>query len=205
MDLKSSLVDTNLKIYPTEQLIKFIKALPTTKDLPHNIVQLKNNEKDFRSYKDVEITTVHINSKDIENLNQIKETLKHSTNTKVCDVNETLDDKSDKDIIDNHELNNEEGKPYLVTSDLDWLYTYIKKKKGEKENLPYLHKLLEGASIEMPNNKILKRNPVLEARCVKLRAQQEAREYRKMTKGVDNVRMRFPEDSISYQREYTYF
>ncbi|RVE54450.1 hypothetical protein evm_000935 [Chilo suppressalis] len=58
---------------------------------------------------------------------------------------------------------------FLNTFDIDWLYNYVREKKNK------------------------------EARCVKLRAQQEAREYRKMTKGVDNVRMRFPEDSISYQ------
>ncbi|CAH2239513.1 jg21519 [Pararge aegeria aegeria] len=108
--------------------------------------------------------------------------------------------KSSKEGLNSNDFETTKAGPYLVTSDIDWLFIHIKNRRNNGEtDIPYLHTLLEGASIEMPENEKIKRNPVLEARCVKLRAQQEAREYRKMTKGVDNVRMRFPEDSISYQ------
>lgn len=89
--------------------------------------------------------------------------------------------------------------PHLTTSDIDWLYSYLQKRRSTGDKVPYLHNLLQGTNVDVPPNKIIKRNSELEARCVKLRSQAEARAYRKMTKGVDNVRMRFPEDSISYQ------
>lgn len=113
------------------------------------------------------------------------------------------DDKSGEKQKLNKEDPEQEDKLYITTADVDWLYAHLQQKRksnvdGDK-TVPYLHVLLEGAFIETPENQVLKRDPILEARCVKLRAQQEARDYRKMTKSVDNVRMRFPEDSISYQ------
>lgn len=45
------------------------------------------------------------------------------------------------------------------------------------------------------------RNPELEARVQRLKKEQEDREYRAMTKNVDTVRMRHPDDSIGYQSE----
>ncbi|CAB3240349.1 unnamed protein product [Arctia plantaginis] len=133
---------------------------------------------------------------------EVKANSKNSLNSKPKPKKDDCNKKMKKSKRDDkkNENNNEENKFHLITSDIDWLYAHLQKLKsrGEK-NVPYLHTLLEGSQIETPGNEILKRNPVLEARCVKLRAQQEAREYRKMTKSVDNVRMRFPEDSISYQ------
>lgn len=97
------------------------------------------------------------------------------------------------------EINKKREDPYLLTSDLDWLYVYLNNIRTTEKDTPYLHELMEGIEIVMPENSVIKRNPVLEARCVKLRSQQDARDYRKMTKGVDNVRMRFPDDSIAFQ------
>ncbi|CAG4965498.1 unnamed protein product [Colias eurytheme] len=134
--------------------------------------------------------------------NMEEEELKRDSKTNNENDVEDSEDASDKEesqVKPEKEELKEENKKFLITSDLDWLYIYMKSKRQKGEDIPYLHELLEGADIKMPDNQILKRNPDLEARCVKLRAQQEAREYRKMTKGVDNVRIRFPEDSISYQ------
>ncbi|CAG9581215.1 unnamed protein product [Danaus chrysippus] len=149
-----------------------------------------------------------------EELRDLYADLKHNTSeesdAKGVDINEKYDSQSK----DNDSSTKSSDKPskkklgkmdetkdsFLVTSDLDWLYNYIKCRRNEGDkNIPYLHTLLTGVHVDVPENEVLKRNPVLEARCVKLRAQQEAREYRKMTKGVDNVRMRFPEETIAYQ------
>ncbi|GBP13170.1 Transmembrane protein 199 [Eumeta japonica] len=99
-------------------------------------------------------------------------------------------------------LNNDKDELFLVISDLQWLSIYLQKMREENVNNVYLHDLLIGSRVEIPENELLKRNPDLEARCVKLRAQQEAREYRKMTKSVDNVRIKFPEDTIAYQLKH---
>lgn len=237
MDLKGSLVDTNVRIYPTNGFLEYIKKIKDDK-VPENILKLKNgsdyetkcNVKDF----DYFAKTVNLTNEDIELLRTIKKTISRDSAVKVnkteiepefvehdkiktnktktisknvTDNDEKLTDKkesiensksSNNTIGNDSEADKNKG-TYLTTSDVYWLYQHLQQRRINGETVPYLHELLEGARIEMPGNKVLKRNPVLEARCVKLRAQQEAREYRKMTKGVDNVRMRFPEDSISYQ------
>lgn len=247
MDLQGSLVDTNLRIYPSNSLLNFIKTLNIDDNVPENIIKLvkgKNYEVNRKVINDdAKTIPIYLDSKDIDNIQKIKSVVnkdeeieneefvnlteedqkvkdKESKTASEIDSNEvkansknSLSNKSklkkddcnektkeSKKNDKEHENNNEEDKLHLITSDIDWLYAHFQKLKSKGvKNVPYLYTLLEGAQIETPQNKVLKRNPVLEARCVKLRAQQEAREYRKMTKSVDNVRMRFPEDSISYQ------
>lgn len=225
MDLKGTLVDTKLKIFPSHTLQKFLETV-VGDDIPTNIVKFTKNEDRTQIKNDIQTEKsgpVQLTDKDCENLNNIKNIVnkfksehssieepdKHS-NIRSEDKNK---EKSSKPIIEeNSEIGTEEGMveartgPYLLTSDIDWLFSHLvmRRTNGEKD-IPFLHVLLEGSYIETPQNKVLKRNPDLEARCVKLRAQQEAREYRQMTKSVDNVRMRFPEDSISYQCKYLYY
>ncbi|KPJ11713.1 Transmembrane protein 199 [Papilio machaon] len=160
-----------------------------------------------------EVKVVCLNSKDIKNITKVKRAISkvnESENTDSDEMKELTVPKEDNDHSDKQnkkeelevqEIKDEDknNKLFLNTSDLDWLYVHLNKKREEGKDVPYLHVLFEGSQIELPENGIVKRNPDLEARCVKLRAQMEAREYRKMTKSVDNVRMRFPEDSISYQ------
>lgn len=253
MDLKGPLVDTQLKIYPPEGLLAFLKTL-TDENIPVNI--LKAIGKDAKKPTDVITPNIIFNNEDFYNLNKIKEAIKDKfktetdndhkqdlddpqlndeTDTKNSDegievdeakvyTDDKLTDKviprppfrttSDLDWLENDEkiINEAEAvpleevvpkTPFLTTSDIDWLYNYLQKQKSNNQDVPYLHDLLAGANIEVPENVVIKRNPVLEARCVKLRKQQEAREYRKMTKTVDNVRLRFPEDSISYQSKFS--
>lgn len=212
MDLKGSLVNTNIKIYPSQTFIKFLKTI-SSDQLPHNINQIvKYDTAKCKTYSS-EMKSVHLSSSDIENIKKIRE----ASTTSSKEINEdkpdldnndkSMDNSDEKIDLDKDKIDKEEsvklGDVFLVTADIDWLHDYLKSRrsKGEKD-IPYLHTLLEGVHIEMPENETIKRNPDLEARCVKLRAQQEAREYRKMTKSVDNVRMKFPEDSISYQCTY---
>lgn len=222
MDLKGSLVDTKLKIFPSDILKQFLKNVAGD-DIPINILKFTKNKDMMPTKSEIQSeksNPVQLNDKDYENLNKIKnivkkfeserspaEELDSLTKTKFDDIDEK---KTSKPILENTFKNGtEEGELeardglYLLTSDLDWLFSHLQKRRTNSEvDIPNLHVLLEGSYIETPQNKVLKRNPDLEARCVKLRAQQEAREYRQMTKSVDNVRMRFPEDSISYQCKY---
>lgn len=215
MDLKGSLVDSKIKIYPSKQLQNYINCVTVSDDMPPNILKLVKGAKSLnqKQTNPIERTKSSYNKNDVEKLNKIKAIMKKLCNdsndideNKSEDLNEVeeTEQNSDKSELNEIELKDEKedlkDKIYLNTDDIDWIYAYIVKKKGEGGNeVPYLHVLFEGSQIELPENEIIKRNPILEARCVKLRAQQEAREYRKMTKSVDNVRMKFPEDSISYQ------
>ncbi|KAK6619675.1 hypothetical protein RUM43_012432 [Polyplax serrata] len=69
----------------------------------------------------------------------------------------------------------------------------------KKKMLPYLHDLLVGSEIILPENEVLERNPVLAERIEKLKKEQEDREYKAMTKNVETSKKHYPEDSISYQ------
>lgn len=90
---------------------------------------------------------------------------------------------------------------FLLVEDINWLNTQIKKlrESGDESSSVYLHKLLQGCDIVLPQPPVIERNPELEARVQRLIKEQEARVYRAMTKNVDTVRMRHPDDSIGYQ------
>ncbi|XP_034253446.1 transmembrane protein 199 [Thrips palmi] len=91
--------------------------------------------------------------------------------------------------------------PFLHVDDMNWLNTQVKKlrENGDQSSGVYLHKLLQGCDIVLPQPPVIERNPELEARVQRLRKEQEDRQYRAMTKNVDTVRMRHPDDSIGYQ------
>ncbi|XP_067010969.1 transmembrane protein 199 [Anabrus simplex] len=89
----------------------------------------------------------------------------------------------------------EGGNVLLSVADIEWLQQYLQTAQASY----YLHELLQGCEISLPEPEQLPRNPELEARVQRLRKEQEAREYRAMTKNVDATTMRLPEDTISYQ------
>ncbi|XP_058797873.1 transmembrane protein 199 [Phymastichus coffea] len=85
----------------------------------------------------------------------------------------------------------------LTLNDIKWIKSYISEfDSGEKI---WIHELLEGVNIQLPKPKVTPRNPELEARIKKLQAQQDARDYKAMTKSVDSFRKHLPEDTIAYQ------
>lgn len=96
---------------------------------------------------------------------------------------------------------NQSDMPLLCVEDFNWLYSQVKilREKGDPSSSTYLHKLLEGCEIVLPQPPVIERNPELEARIQRLKKEQEEREYKAMTKNVDNVRVRHPDDSIGYQ------
>ncbi|EAT36143.1 AAEL011748-PA [Aedes aegypti] len=87
----------------------------------------------------------------------------------------------------------------LSLNDLKWLHQALNRLRKDDPEVPYLHELMQDCEIILPENEIQERNPELEARCQKLRKQQEAKEYEAMTRNVDNVRTLMPQDTIAYQ------
>lgn len=88
---------------------------------------------------------------------------------------------------------------HLYLSDLRWLSNFLANLRKEQGLDVYLNDVLETCQLQLPENEIIKRNPVLEARCQKLREQQQNLEYRKMTKNVDAILKHYPEDTVAYQ------
>ncbi|KAK9306571.1 hypothetical protein QLX08_002767 [Tetragonisca angustula] len=87
----------------------------------------------------------------------------------------------------------------LKLNELRWLNKYLEEYRTINMESIYLHELLEEDDIKLPTPKVTPRNPELEARMQKLRAEQNAIKYRAMTKNVDTATRNLPEDSISYQ------
>lgn len=90
----------------------------------------------------------------------------------------------------------------LKLDELKWLNEYLETYRTLNMESIYLHELLEEDDIKLPTPIITPRNPELEARTQKLRAQQDAIRYKAMTKNVDTTTMQLPEDSISYQSKF---
>lgn len=96
----------------------------------------------------------------------------------------------------------------LNLADLKWLYGHLndaRKKAGDaaSDAVPYLHELVEGSQLILPANEVVERNPELEARCQRLKLEQDEQQYRQMTKNVDCARTSEPEETIAYQGTYS--
>uniref|UniRef100_A0A2M4BVX4 Putative endoplasmic reticulum-based factor for assembly of v-atpase n=1 Tax=Anopheles marajoara TaxID=58244 RepID=A0A2M4BVX4_9DIPT len=87
----------------------------------------------------------------------------------------------------------------LGLADVRWLFNALTEMRKTDSTVPFLHVLLAGCPLVMPENPVQERNPVLEARCQLLRKQQEERDYNRMTKNVDSIRKHMPEETIGYQ------
>lgn len=95
----------------------------------------------------------------------------------------------------------------LDLADLKWLYCHLNDARQKEtadgaDAVPYLHELVEGSQLILPANEIVERNPELEARCQRLKLEQDDYKYRQMTKNVDCSRTYEPEETISYQGKH---
>lgn len=93
----------------------------------------------------------------------------------------------------------EMSKLTLNLTDLKWLYKHLNEARQNDPTVPYLHKLVEGSQLILPPNEIIERNQELEARCQRLKLEQDEQKYRQMTRNVDCTRTTEPTESISYQ------
>lgn len=80
----------------------------------------------------------------------------------------------------------------------------IKKLKSELGSSSFLCDLIEASALrlKLPENEIIPRNPELEKRIQRLKAEQEQRRYESMTKNVDSRRKHQPEDTIAFQSNF---
>lgn len=93
----------------------------------------------------------------------------------------------------------ERSECFLSVKDIEWLNSYLSERRKTSNEKIYIHELLVDADLQLPKPKVTVRSPELEARIKKLTAQQNAREYRAMTKGIDSFQKHHPEDTIAYQ------
>lgn len=191
---KGSIVDFQVRIEPSKKLVDFIYSLEEHDELSENVMHIYNSQPSKKNKKlyTEEIKTDFLDSKDLgylENLNVNEDDLQDILKALVIQY---TDDEEDEE--------NEPKKTTTLTlTDLKFLHQILSEKRQKSEDTPYLHELLETSKIILPQNKLIPRNPELEARCKRLREEQQNREYRSMTKDVDSVRRHMPEDTIAYQ------
>ncbi|KAM8706535.1 hypothetical protein ACLKA7_010750 [Drosophila subpalustris] len=88
---------------------------------------------------------------------------------------------------------------FFYLNDLHWLNDVLTKLRSKNITNIFLHELIESCELILPENELKPRNPELEARCQRLREEQQNRAYQKMTKNVDATLKNHPEDTIAYQ------
>lgn len=111
-------------------------------------------------------------------------------------------DESSPANIKQIKSNEDVDKCVLLVKDIVWLNKKLSQYRKINEDKIYLHELLRDAKVTLPEQKIVPRNPVLDARVKKLIEQEKSRQYANMTKNVDPVRKYHPEDTIAYQSKY---
>lgn len=76
------------------------------------------------------------------------------------------------------------GKDLLTVQDVRWVYDQRHLLKGRQSEV-HFHDLIRDCQMVLPEPRFPPRNPELEARIQKLKAQQAEREYKRMTENVD--------------------
>jgi len=214
---KGSVKDPSIKLKPSEKLIEFMITLSDETELPENIwkfIELTGGK--VGKIASGEVAKPSFSKDELSLLNDLPKS--ESTDFDLADLPIDFDDSDDEqnDSIENlnsvpisksqankqkrQQKEKERAKLTINLNDIKWLNEkLVEKRKVDVDFNLYLNELMVGSRLVLPKNEIVERNPVLEARCVRLRLEQEARMYNRMTKNVDSVRTRLPEDTISYQ------
>lgn len=191
---KGSIADPRLRIVASKKFCDYVqKHLADEKNLPENIARIcgkiskSSQEENIRTYPSVIYTESEkkllITAEEVaENPPEEKKDEKKTSNNK---------EKTKKEQI-------------ITVQDVKWLNGMLQEKRATASEPVYLHELLESCSVLLPENPVIERSPELEKRCETLRKEQENRNYRKMTRNVENYRSHPYEDSISYQSSYIF-
>ncbi|XP_017007485.2 transmembrane protein 199 [Drosophila takahashii] len=193
--LKSTIVDARVRLVPSKKLLDFLDAHKEHfQQVPENVAKVMKHKGltlplRTKIIKDDEVVTKR------PKIDQalLKKLTENITKTPDEFVNNKTDSPEDK------EETPEQVKNVLYLSDLHWLSKTLLELRSQDLCQVFLHQLIESCELILPENEMKPRNPELEARCERLRAEQQNRDYLKMTKNVDAGLKNYPEDTISYQ------
>lgn len=177
------IANPQITILPSEDLIGLIRSLPVEDDddIPIGITAILNSDTSQTKRKLIEhrlfydsddrsfVTTLHLKKANLVQLPARTKVLQDSTSY------------------------------ILYLEDLYWLHDKLRDRNKQTDNKLYLHDLIKDCVINLPKNVKVPRNQELEKRCQKLKIQQQNKEYNSMTKNVDSVRKKLPEDTIAFQ------
>ncbi|XP_036673028.3 uncharacterized protein [Drosophila suzukii] len=197
--LKSTIVDARVRLVPSKKMLDFLEAQKEHfQQVTENVAKVMKQKGltlpvSTKIIKDNEVVTKR------PKIDQalLKKITENIANTPKKPVNDKPD-FSEKDDEENEETT-EQPKNVLYLSDLHWLSSTLVELRSRDHCQVFLHQLIESCELILPENEMKPRNPELEARCQRLRAEQHNRDYLKMTKNVDAGLKNYPEDTISYQ------
>lgn len=179
--LKIEIKDPTIRIRPSIQLVDYLKTLKREPKIPKNIQQLIGKKTSVFDENIDFITNLNKNESEL-----FQKVLKAPI-------------EREENSTEPQENGSKVETPLLESYDLKWLLTVLQKRREDDPKTPYLHELMQGSDVILPKNEYQERNPELEARCQRLRREQEQRMYDQMTKNVDNVRRPQPDESIGAQ------
>lgn len=178
--MKATISNPVISINPSKQLTLHITNMAKCDDMPLTFINIRS--KQVKCIDDPK-PTEHANLLLDEDRSFINTLDLHPAVFNVHTKDATIQDKN---IL-------------VSVEDLLWLWNKIKENNGTNGQDLHLHELLMGSEIVLPQNVEIPRSEELDRRCLLLKRQQENRQYKAMTKNVDNVRKPLPEDTVSYQ------
>ncbi|XP_062536591.1 transmembrane protein 199 [Armigeres subalbatus] len=198
---KLPIKDPSIKIIPSPAFRKFVVSRFSRDSLlPDTIRNICKNNLSACSTNNVDTSGKAVEFTDKEQKFLKEQNTANQTKDDVDDETLSIEDKSESpppDILKS--AANQSNTLTLSLNDLKWVHQALNRLRKDDPDVPYLHELMQDCELLLPENEIQERNPELEARCQKLRKQQEAKEYEAMTRNVDNVRTLMPQDTIAYQ------
>lgn len=198
--LKSTIVDTRVRLRPSKKLLNLLdKQKEHLKELPANLAKILEKN----GYSIANSTRIIRDDEIVCKRPQIDVKLLKKLTANLPDV-----PSSAQEINELPEEEEEEPKQpltgdFLYLNDLHFLNSTLTELRKNNITNVYLYELIESCELILPENEYKPRNPELEARCQRLRDEQQNREYHKMTKNVDATLKHIPEDTVAYQCEFT--
>lgn len=197
---KLPIKDPSVNVIPSPAFRKFIASRFSHDSLlPKTLQNICKNNFTKCSKLDTEVPESAVEFTEEEHIFLKAQNKENNQMEHNLDEDRSEDDVKIDDILKTGSQNISANTLTLSINDLKWLHQALNRLRKSEPDIPYLHELMANCEIVLPENEIQERNPELEARCQKLRKQQEAKEYQAMTRNVDNVRTLMPQDTIAYQ------
>ncbi|XP_030238415.1 uncharacterized protein LOC108649013 [Drosophila navojoa] len=195
--LKSTIVDTRVRLRPSKKLLDFLgEQKEHLKELPANLAKILEKN----GYSIANSTKIIRDDEVVCKRPQIDVKLLNKLTANLPDVPSNVQETNE---LPEEEEEEEQKKPltgdFLYLNDLHILNSILIELRKKNITNVFLYELIESCELILPENEYKPRNPELEARCQRLRDEQQNREYHKMTKNVDATLKHIPEDTVAYQ------
>lgn len=190
--LKSTIVDTRIRLRPSKKILEFLdEQTQNLEDLPANVANILK-ENGYKLPPDAKVIK--------DNMITPKRPFIDTALLEKLTANVTEVPFEEKTSEEDEPLKNPVEGYFLYLDDLHWLRDTLSKLRDKNHTNLFLYQLVDTCELILPENEYKPRNPELEARCQRLREEQQNREYQKMTKNVDATLKHHPEDTVAYQR-----